>query len=1729
MVKIGSKMTEAWKTRIEIVKGKVETILTKIKKGETEPVDYYNLKLLNELFMKKTHIYMDKLTVEESRTYTEIQIEAKLLDNKNNGDPPVQHVDQLTSKLPKLELPRFNGDTLKWNEFWDRFKSSVDTQKLTKADKFSYLMASLDQEALAAIEGLDITHENYEIAVDILKDRFGKPGMVIDAHYEALLNLKSAHSPNECMNVFNEIEKHLRILKALGEDTNHNNLRRIILNKYPEDIIYELKMKVKVEEQSVDTIRKLLEQQITARVTTTKPLLSTLSFTNTTEKRQYPVKRKFPTPKVTPAKRKKRSLPCIFCDGEHFNDNCKQVVSVEDRKKKIIGRCFVCFKKDHTARDCKERRRCFYCGEIGKHNRALCNMAQKSTTLQTRSEKNKGTVLQTAIAQVRSKDGTLHKCRILLDSGSQRSYITKNLTKIIMPEIIETDHLMIYTFGLEQPKKLESPRVKIELVCDSGHSRYVIVNVVNFITQQVSCFDFRQYQFGQEIIPSDDGSMGGEINLLIGNDYYFTFIKNGKLSIEENLYLIETDFGWVFSGRSPFHQEHVLSVATYMQTNLPDNFGFVQPDLPIKEGEIKQLWELESIGIRDSPKTTNEEEALRNFNSTVTFEENRYHVKWPWVQYPPNLPSNYGLAVGRLTSLLRRLDKNTLAIYDDTIQEQESSGVIEKVKNAFENVQHPIHYLSHHCVVKKDSSTQLRIVYDASAKSKSTQSSLNECMYKGPLMLEDLTGLILRFRQHEIGILADIEKAFLQLGLQNEDRDVTRFLWVKDTTKEVTEDNLQCYRFCRVPFGIVSSPFLLNATIKSHFLKCGDETLKNVAEKIYVDNLVLGAKQQDEATGLYQKIHASLQTISMNVRQWNSNNKEFLKEIPEHLLEGKEVTKVLGLVWDTLEDTLKLKTQISNCDRDMTKRYVLQEIASIYDPCGFSSPLLLPAKEYLQRLWKLKLKWDTKLPEDLRDEWNRIASSLHQTQDIEIPRYIGATQDNAVHELHCFTDASKDAYAAAVYIKTESQDKVIVRLLMSKSKLTPLKDQDNLQIPRLELLGTLIGSRLLRYVRQHSEVPISKQYLWTDSQVVISWLRSEKLLPPFISRRVTEINKQDTQVLYVKSADNPADIATRVADFTPAKRELWFEGPQFLKNEREYKNNWAMTQNLCALEGLTQSEGYPENESTENEDGPTLNEANVNPESLQLQQSEETITNITAKIKREQKLHYPQECAGKSTDLSRSLGVFKDENGLLRCRGRIVLTDLPYDRKYPILLPKDSSLTEEIISNIHKDNYHIGVTHTLSLIREKYWIPQGRCKVQKALKKCLQCRKYGGGPYRLPQMPDLPEERVNFTSAFSFIGLDYLGPLLVTTDKGQTEKRWICLYTCLAVRAIHLEIVKDLTAEQCTLALRRFIAERGLPRLIISDNAAQFKLTAEVMAGPYCIDNNLQWKFIPELAPWHGGFYERLVGLVKHCMKRSLDTRLLRDNELSTIVKEIELVLNTRPLTYVGAEHEHIILKPLDFLRMNVCLMQTSEVPYESREDTITKELLIKGWKRSHKLVDEFRKMFINQYLNALKERTQIRHKQPRVVSQSKPKVGDVVQIKGDNNNRSTWKIGKIILLHRGRDNEVRVATVKVGDKEYIRSIAHLFPLEIEEHEHIEKEHVSTRTESDCREETETLKTTQETEMEGRSVDMPTEIETVEPTTDRSNSRAAARRAKEKIAQWTKELVNLICVNCIQL
>jgi len=198
-----------------------------------------------------------------------------------------------------------------------------------------------------------------------------------------------------------------------------------------------------------------------------------------------------------------------------------------------------------------------------------------------------------------------------------------------------------------------------------------------------------------------------------------------------------------------------------------------------------------------------------------------------------------------------------------------------------EHEDHMTHYIPHHAVVDATKpTTKVRIVYDASAKPKSDNKSLNECLYRGPVMLKDLCGLLLRFRIPKL--VADIGKAFLQLGLQNEDRNVTRFFWIKDKTMPVFDiKNVQIYRFCRVPFGIISSPFLLAATIDLHLQKYRNPVAEKIRDNIYVDNLLTGTHTKDKLKELYRESKEIFSDASMNHRDWCSNSVEFMSEIPQ--------------------------------------------------------------------------------------------------------------------------------------------------------------------------------------------------------------------------------------------------------------------------------------------------------------------------------------------------------------------------------------------------------------------------------------------------------------------------------------------------------------------------------------------------------------------------------------------------------------------------------------------------------------------------------------------------------------------------------------------------------------------------------------------------------------------------------------------------------------------------------
>ena len=294
------------------------------------------------------------------------------------------------------------------------------------------------------------------------------------------------------------------------------------------------------------------------------------------------------------------------------------------------------------------------------------------------------------------------------------------------------------------------------------------------------------------------------------------------------------------------------------------------------------------------------------------------------------------------------------------------------------------------------------------------------------------------------------------------------------------------------------------------------------------------------------------------------------------------------------------------------------------------------------------------------------------------------------------------------------------------------------------------------------------------------------------------------------------------------------------------------------------------------------------------------------------------------TCLQKQLGLQIDEFGMLRCFGHFQNADISEQVKYPKFLPRREHFTRLLIQYVHERLIHAGMSHTLSTLCQEYWIVKGRVEVKTVLSRCLVCRRHEGPSFSLPRMPPWPRERVAQSLPFQFIGLDYLGPILV---KEGSEIIWICLFTCLAIRAIHLEWAKNLTPEQFLSCLRRFVARRGKPQLIISDNAPQFKVVKlaidkqwkQVMLNKEVRhdikEGGIKWQFTIALSPWQGRFYERLVALVKRSLQKGIGRKRLTLDQLVTILTEVEAIINTRPLTYVYDEFDSgFTLTPAHFL-----------------------------------------------------------------------------------------------------------------------------------------------------------------------------------------------------------------------
>ena len=483
-----------------------------------------------------------------------------------------------------------------------------------------------------------------------------------------------------------------------------------------------------------------------------------------------------------------------------------------------------------------------------------------------------------------------------------------------------------------------------------------------------------------------------------------------------------------------------------------------------------------------------------------------------------------------------------------------------------------------------------------------------------------------------------------------------------------------------------------------------------------------------------------------------------------------------------------------------------------------------------------------------------------------------------------------------------------------------------------------------------STIPDLQMQCYTNSTVALYWIsRIGKEWKPFIQNRVSEIQQRTPPALWnhCSGITNPADLPSR--GMTTAELQvshLWRYGPDWLVSgpttdntsdttempgecSKELKSNNKQSHNLisieakCNIDDIIQCERFHSYRRLVRVTAYVVRAVKVfkGERSTNRPLSMEELCDAEHRWIEASQREMMREKSFES--LRSQLNLFLDEKNLWRCGGRLANADVPYSMKYPLLLPRKHYLTSLIVTDAHKRVLHNGVRETLTEIRSKFWIVKGQSLVRAIIHRCVICCRHEGAPFPLPPPPPLPAIRVKEQPAFNSTGVDYAGPLIIRSqDPSKTSKAWVCLFTCLVTRAVHLDVVLDMSTETFIRCLKRFAARMGLPQRFLSDNAKTFKAASKYLQAVFKDDvvrNHLaekgcEWSFNVELAPWWGGAFEWMVQSTKRCLRKMVGKASLNHDELVTAVVEIESIINSRPLSYISAGDTEEPLTPSHLL-----------------------------------------------------------------------------------------------------------------------------------------------------------------------------------------------------------------------
>ena len=992
---------------------------------------------------------------------------------------------------------------------------------------------------------------------------------------------------------------------------------------------------------------------------------------------------------------------------------------------------------------------------------------------------------------------------------------------------------------------------------------------------------------------------------------------------------------------------------------------------------------------------------------------------------------------------------------------------------------------------------RIRVVFDSSAQYNNV--SLNDVLMSGPDFTNSLLGVLMRFRREAIAISADVEQMFYNFQVTENHRDFLRFFWYRDNNPDL---ELIEYRMTVHVFGNTPSPAIATYGMRKSVENADSDVQDFVNHDFYVDDGLISVHNDEVATDLIRRTQAALfDGGKLRLHKVASNSRNVLASLPpDDLAKGlKDINLVkdlaplqnsLGLIWDINTDTFMYK--FSGAEKPLTRRGVLSIVNSLYDPLGFLAPVIIQGKLFLREVNDLNYGWDDPLSTDLSDRWLLWKDTLSNLNTVTFPRMYSSVSLSQAHriELHMFCDASKEAIGAVAYLKVFDTDYSSgkVCFLLGKAKVAP---QHGHTIPRLELCAAVLAADIYDIILEHLHIDFDTVQFYTDSQVVLGYINNEKRrFYVYVSNRVDRIRRSTfpSQWTYVSSECNPADQATRGVLMSDIQNSVWINGPGFLQ-EPEHGSTCSQVQEFPLINA-----DYDENVRPL----VNVNMTNLSPARSSIVERFSKFSSWKTLLKAVSLLRHlvrsfkkdsvyckgwhmchksktvdslkqaeffvvsqvQQECFSKEIQCLKNnsslptssplipLSPFLDDEGILRVGGRLSKLERVhgFSQVHPIIVPKKHHVAILLVRHFHQSVEHQGRHLTEGAVRKAgFWIVGARRIVSSIIFHCVTCRRVRGQGI-VQKMGNLPSDRLNPNPPFTFVGVDVFGPWQVVTrhTRGDSanSKRWAVIFACLVSRAVHIEVIEELSASSFINALRRFISLRGPVKLIRSDRGTNFVGAVNELGihtlmdedGPvhnFLLDQGCTWIFNPPFSSHMGGSWERLIGIARRIldvMFSNHHTKRLTHEVLVTFMAEVCAIINSRPIVPVSTD-------PDDPLILSPSLLLTQKVPTAeySFSDIDIRDAYKSNWKNVQLFSENFWSKWRKEYLHHLQQRRKWANSTPNL------KVGDIVLLKDSNIPRYHWPLGKITRVFPGDDGLVRkveVLTTRDGVKSlYVRPV----------------------------------------------------------------------------------------------